>query len=216
MMPPALRPALLAAALLGTYAFSLAVRPVAPPALAALASLPMTLAPWNGQQAPPLSPEVAETLAADDYLRRYYIDGRRGVEMDISYYAQPRVGANIHSPLNCLPGNGWRITSVEHVDLPAEAGRHRLDQAQIRALTVERGSRRFAMAYWFQSRDRVVSGEFTTRFHLLADALRRRPTDAGLVRVMAPVTATNGAGETVRAFAARLVPELARVFNPSA
>ena len=212
-MPAAMRNALLAAAFLAAYGFTHLVTPVAPPALATLATLPMQLAPWRGREAPPLSPDVLATLAADDYLRRYYISGRRGVEIDISYYAQPRVGANMHSPLNCLPGNGWKITDVAHVTLSAGAGRGALNGAQIRAMTVQRGNRRFAMAYWFQSRDRVVSGEFTTRFHLLADALRRRPTDAGLVRVMAPLTEKNGAEQTVLAFAARVVPELAKLIG---
>jgi EpsI family protein len=209
-MPKPLRHALLATAFLVTYAFSFAVTPVAPASLANVAALPMTLAPWAGEQAPPLAPEVAATLAADEYVRRYYINGQRAVEMDVSYYAQPRVGANMHSPLNCLPGNGWRVTNAQHIPIAGT-----IEGAQVRALTVERGTRRFAMAYWFQSRDRVVSGEFETRFHLLADALRRRPTDAGLVRVMAPVQGNESAHDLVLAFAARLVPELARVFRPA-
>jgi EpsI family protein len=216
-MLPSLRPALLAGAFLATFGLTHALQPLAPRVRASIADLPMQLAPWAGREAPPLAPEVVATLAADEYVRRYYIapsaaaTGRRVVEMDVSYYAQPRVGATMHSPLNCLPGNGWQITSVAHV--PVSGGP---PGAQVRALTVTRGSRTYAMAYWFQSRDRVVSGELSTRFHLLADALRRRPTDAGLVRVMAPVTAGGSAEATVLAFASRLVPELARVLVPSA
>jgi hypothetical protein len=58
-----------------------------------------------------------------------------------------------------------------------------------------------------------VSGELSTRFHLLADALQRRPTGAGLVRVMAPITPNGSAEDAVLGFASRLVPELARVLK---
>lgn len=225
-MATSLRHALLAIAFLATYGFTHIVAPVAPAVPATLGALPMSLTPWAGFTAPALPPEVLETLAADDYIRRYYARpqapalpgdakapapaqgvAQEAIEMDISYYAQPRVGANMHSPLNCLPGNGWQITDMETVPL---AG---LDNVRVQALTVQRGEHRFAMAYWFQSRDRVITGEASTRFHLLADALHRRPTDTGIVRVMAPVNDATSAHAVVLAFASRLVPELTRVLR---
>jgi EpsI family protein len=244
-MGSTVRHALLAVAFLCTYGFTHIVAPVAPAVPASLGELPMTLVPWAGFTAPALPPEVLETLAADDYIRRYYARAKApalpdvakapappdvaeapavrnaaegpalqdvapaqdAVEMDISYYAQPRVGANMHSPLNCLPGNGWQIRDINTVAL---AG---LDNVRVQALTVERGQYRFAMAYWFQSRGRVITGEASTRFHLLADALQRRPTDTGIVRVMAPITGAGSAHRVVLAFASRLVPELTRVFR---
>ena len=211
-MRPSIRHGLLALAFLATYGFTHAVAPAAPSVPPAIAALPMTLVPWSGVEAPPLDPETAKVLAADEYVRRYYYagspaDSREAVEMDISYYAQPRVGANMHSPLNCLPGNGWKITKIDTVTLAGGSG------ARVRALTVARGQHRVAMAYWFQSRDRVVSGEASTRFHLLADALQRKPTDAGIVRVMAPFTGATSAESVVLAFAARLVPELTKVLR---
>ena len=86
-----------------------------------------------------------------------------------------------------------------------------LREIRVRTLIVERRQRQFAIAYWFQSGDRVIAEEASTRFHLLAEALRRRPTAAGLVRVMAPVDASHSAHDTVLIFASRLLPELARV-----
>lgn len=215
-MGASLRHVLLAIAFLGTYGFTHIVAPVAPAVPATLGQLPMTLAPWAGFIAPPLPPEVVETLAADDYIRRYYARpaapapqgvAQEAIEMDVSYYAQPRVGANMHSPLNCLPGSGWQITDMDTVSLPG------LNNVRVQALTVQRGEHRFAMAYWFQSRDRVITGEASTRFHLLVDALHRRPTDTGIVRVMAPVDNATSAHAVVLAFASRLVPELTRVLR---
>jgi EpsI family protein len=213
-MPVKLRQALLAAALLGTYALTHALEPVAPARHAPVSALPMTLAPWTGVTAPPLSAAVMRTLGADEYIRRWYRAGSgvasdrpEFVEMDVSYYAQPRVGATMHSPLNCLPGTGWTIARIETVALPG------VRNARVRALTVERRNRRFAMVYWFQSGDRILAEEAATRVQLLGDALRRRPSDAGLVRVMAPVSATGSAHAAVLAFASRLVPDLTRVLS---
>jgi EpsI family protein len=208
-MSSPLRHLLLAAGFLATLGFASTVKPVAPLAVAPLATIPMTLAPWTGTSAPPLAPDVQKTLAADQYIRRYYaVPGDEAVEMDIAYYAQPRVGANMHSPLNCLPGSGWRIASVEEIPIGDGA-----DAVQVRGLTVERGVHRYAMAYWFQSRDRIVSGEFAARFYLLGETLRRRPTDAGLVRVMAPITESGSAYTAVLSFASRLAPELAKILR---
>jgi EpsI family protein len=205
-MRGSLRPILLALAFLATYGFTRAVAPVPPAAPADLAALPMTLPPWAGVTAPPLPADVMAGLAADSYLRRYYGASQQWVEMDVAYYAQPRAGATMHSPLNCLPGSGWQITQVDTVTLP------HLADARIRAITVARGETRYAIAYWFQSGDRVLTGEASTRFQLLADALRRQPSDAGLVRVMAPLTTPN-ARTLVVDFAERLLPEVSRVFR---
>jgi EpsI family protein len=49
------------------------------------------------------------------------------------------------------------------------------------------GSQRDLVLYWYQSRDRVVAGEFTAKFWVMADAIRLNRTDTALVRVIVPV-----------------------------
>jgi EpsI family protein len=201
-----IRAAAVVVAFLATYALTHASGTVGQPPAPALEQIPMTLAQWNGAPAPPLDPAVAQVLAADQYVHRYYSGPQGVVEMDVAYYGQPRVGANMHSPLNCLPGNGWAINDSSYSPVSTTAG-----QWTVRNMTVERGPARFAMTYWFQSRNRIVSDELSSRFYLLADSLRRRPTDAGLVRLMMPA-AGNAAVEhaTLTAFATQLIPQLAQ------
>jgi EpsI family protein len=193
-------------ALLATYALTHASGTITPPPPPALDEIPMTLAAWTGEEAPPLDPAVAQVLAADQYVHRYYRGPEGAIEMDVAYYGQPRVGANMHSPLNCLPGNGWEVVDVSSIPVSTAAGR-----ATIRNMTVQRGTTRFAMTYWFQSRNRILGSELSSRFYVLADALRRRPTDAGLVRLMMPA-AENAAGQqaTLTAFAGQLIPALSQ------
>ena len=166
--------------------------------------LPMTVGPWSGAPAPALDPEVARILAADRYLHRYYTGPGGTIDMDVAYYAQPRVGANMHSPLNCLPGTGWEMVDVGETDVATAVGRWR-----VRDTIVERHGVRWAMAYWFQSNHRVVADEFAARLRLLGDALQTRRTDAGLVRLMMPVEGGVAARRAaLTSFATVLIPEI--------
>jgi EpsI family protein len=210
-----LRCAVVALAFAMTFLVSrTAVRATAPPS-APLDALPFVIDAWSGMTAPPLPADVTAGLAADRYLRRYYKHeqpARAGlIEMDISYYAQPRVGANMHSPLNCLPGNGWEVTRMRErmVDTPAGS-------FPVRELDVARGATRYVLTYWFQGRRRIVSSELEARYRLLTDAVMRRPADAGMVRLMMK------AGDrpevqraALAAFAAALIPDIAEVLRES-
>jgi EpsI family protein len=146
--------------------------------------IPFAFTDWAGRDAPALDPEVARVLAADQYVHRFYGLRRTAfadrVEMDIAYYERPQAGAAMHSPLNCLPGNGWQV--VESRTAPVRAGAHTWD---VRRLVVERKGHRIAMAYWFQHRGGVVGHELRQRLNLLTNGLQGRATDAALVRVMA-------------------------------
>jgi EpsI family protein len=124
--------------------------------------------------------------------------------MDVAYYGQPRVGANMHSPLNCLPGTGWTM---------GEPQTTRVGDWDVREVQVTRGRARFAMAYWFQSRARIESDEIAARLHLLGDALRRRPTDASVVRLIVPATDVPAADHAkLTGFAAQLIPAIGDLF----
>jgi EpsI family protein len=199
------RSAGVAALFVAAYLLTHATAPAASMPAPSLDSLPFQLTGWSGVTAPPLDPEVADTLAANAYVRRYYQGPDGLLEMDVAYYEQPRVGTTMHSPLNCLPGTGWEVTSVTTRPIATEAGTW-----GIRELTVERGATRYALSYWFQGRDGIVADELSARLRLLTDSLRRRPTDTALVRVMMPIS---GSGieerDRIAAFASRLIPELA-------
>jgi EpsI family protein len=197
----------LAILLSATFAVSQVARPVAAPHRVAMEGVPMNLAEWTGKSAPPLAPEDARILAADQYVHRYYAapDGRP-IEMDIAYYAQPQVGGTAHSPLNCLPGNGWTMSEPAIREIRSAAGTW-----TVREITVSRDGARWAMTYWFQGRQRVEANEFAARWNLLKDALSRRPADTAMVRVMTPLAIGDaGAHDALAAFSADLIPQVHR------
>ena len=170
-----------------------------------LESVPLRLTPWVGKDAPPLSSEDASLLAADGFLHRYYTDPRGTIEMDVAYYRRPRVGANMHSPLTCLPGNGWQIVETRTTSVATPMGHW-----PARELLVQRDAAGYALTYWFQSGSRIVADEFAARWYLLADALRWQPNGAGLVRVMMPVERGGVDERAILAeFSARLMPAVA-------
>jgi len=196
------------AAILGlTFAVSQVARPVAAPHHVAFDDLPMTLSDWTGESAPPLAPDVARILAADQYVHRYYsVPDGRSTEMDIAYYAQPHVGGTAHSPLNCLPGNGWTMGEPAVRAIRTDGGTW-----SVREITAARNNARWAMTYWFQGRHRVEADEFAARVNLFTDAIRRRPSDTAMVRVMRPLESGEADGpahDGLAAFAAVLIPQV--------
>jgi EpsI family protein len=200
------RPILVATLFVAAWVVSQTAAPAAPPTVPDFESIPFAMPGWSGETAPPLDPETLAALKADQYVHRYYSDGAAAVEMDIAYYGQPRVGSNMHSPLNCLPGTGWSVSDVRVVDVTSLAGTW-----PVRQMIVSRDNVRFAMTYWYQSRQRIIGEELKARLHLLGDAVRRRPTDAGVVRLLMPVDGSPSAHHTTMArFAAELMPEIAR------
>jgi EpsI family protein len=202
--PAQVRTAAVGAALVITL---IVTRLVSVPAAATLPNLDLlatTLGPWSGAPAPALDPEVARALAADRYVHRYYTGPGGTIEMDVAYYSQPRVGANMHSPLNCLPGTGWQMVDVGETNVATSIGRW-----QVRDTIVERRGTRYALTYWFQSNHRVVAGELSARFHLLGDAIQRQRTDAGLVRLIMPVRGDAAPERAVlTSFATLLIPQV--------
>jgi EpsI family protein len=181
------------------------------------AAIPLALGDWVGRDAPPLDPDVLRVLAADDYVHRYYgprvpnhgertADSGSRVEMDIAYYAQPQAGAAMHSPLSCLPGNGWQVIESTTMAVPLAQG-----SVDVRRLLVARGADRVAMTYWFQNRGAIVGNEYRQRLQLLSNGLKGRPTDAALVRVMSLDTAAGH--RSLAAFSRELARQLGVVFG---
>jgi len=171
------------------------------------AAIPLSFDGWSGRDAPPLDPDVARVLAADEYVHRYYGHRTAVVETDIAYYVRPQAGAAMHSPLNCLPGNGWQV--IESRTMPIETAGGPID---VRRLVIDRKGHRLAMTYWFQNRGAVIANEYRQRLRLLLSGLRGEPTDAALVRVMARDTPQGRAA--METFTRGMMARLDAVFRP--
>ena len=74
---------------------------------AGLATVPMVLGDWVGQDVP-VDPEIVEKAQTDDYLNRVYEDRRHPGRRVWLWMNYSRKGNNLrHSPEICLPSGGW-------------------------------------------------------------------------------------------------------------
>ena len=172
------------------------------------ASFPMTIDGWRAVNDPPMEDEILKVLGVDDYLSRaYYRPDGAGVGLYMGFYGSQRQGDTIHSPLNCLPGAGWEPLSEGRLVIPDVDGLGRA--IEINRYVVQKGLDRQMVLYWYQSHDRVVASEYTSRLFLIGDAIRLNRTDGSMVRVIAPIPQGSDGSD-----AERLATEFVRVLFP--
>ena len=157
------------------------------PAVAPLTDFPAEVQGWTMVQNTPVEKEVLEVLKADDTLSRVYVDPAKtaGASLFLAFFKTQRAGQAPHSPKNCLPGSGWEPSETGTIDLqiPGEdAG-----PITINRYVVSRGEDKSVVLYWYQSRSRVIAGEFSAKLWLVADSIRFNRSDTALVRIVVPV-----------------------------
>ena len=166
-----------------------------------LASLPMQIAGWQGLPAPDLEANIVTVLGVDEYVNRLYSRSREvGVGLYIGYYQSQRQGDTIHSPLNCLPGDGWQPMKRGHATIPvglqdlSHTGGN-LRSIEVNRYVVQKGLDKLVILYWYQSHGRIVASEYWGKIYMVVDAIRMNRTDGALVRVVSPVAGSDAAAE---------------------
>jgi len=137
--------------------------------------------------------ETEKVLRADDYLSRNFESGDRVASFYAGYYATQRTGSTYHSPLNCLPGSGWVMSGGGQVTITPSNGS---SPFAANRYVVQNGNNRALMVYWYQGRGRAEASEYWAKIHTVLDSVRRRRSDAAMVRVMVPLTDSQKDAET--------------------
>lgn len=180
------------------------IRPsTAPQQHRALEEFPTAIGVWQSEDLP-YSPAVVQAIGADDYTNREYSGGDRPVELYIGYFKDQRSGDAIHSPKNCLPGEGWEPVRSTMLQI-GSANKPVLVNEYI----VEKGKSRDLVLYWYQTHDRIVASEYWAKFWLVADGVRNRSTDGTMIRIW--TTAEDGevsAQARATDFARRIYPQV--------
>jgi EpsI family protein len=182
-----------------------------PPPRAVFVDFPMKLDGWLGTSLS-LEKQYIDALKFDDYvLADFRFGDGQPVNFYAAYYQSQRKGQSAHSPKSCLPGGGWEISSLQHMDLPASSGMDR--PLPVNRALIQKDSQRQIVLYWFKQRDRILNNEYMVKAYLFWDALSRGRTDGALVRIASPV----GPGETeeivdqrLLRFVSTIEPELHR------
>jgi EpsI family protein len=175
-------------------------------------AFPFEFETWRGEPGAELDAQTLAVLGADEYLTRIYAGSDRApVDFYVGYYESQRQGDLIHSPMNCLPGSGWEPVQTGRIMVPL--GGPEPQTLELNRFVIQKGEYRQIVLYWYQSHGRAVASEYTSRMHMVIDAVRLNRTDAALVRVVTPIDPRRG-GEAAAerravAFVRDMYPRLA-------
>lgn len=145
-------------------------------------SFPLRIGSWNGQRLADFDAETLATLGVSDYLNASYRSGSDQVFLYLGYYRSQRAGESIHSPRNCLPGNGFEVLEASRgeLDIPALGKRIPVNRYHL-----QRGQEQLVVLYWYETHGRVIANEYTSKAVLVWEAMRTGRSDGALVRIMA-------------------------------
>ncbi|MFN0141380.1 MAG: exosortase C-terminal domain/associated protein EpsI [Pyrinomonadaceae bacterium] len=172
-----------------------------------LTELSTTLGDWRQRGSEIKFGEGVEgVLKTTDYTMREYTNPEgRVANIYVGYYATQRTGATYHSPQNCLPGAGWVLSDPQSVEITTVDGRTFTANRYI----IENGIYKEVMIYWYQGRGRIEASEYRDKINTVLDSVKRRRTDAAMVRVMTSVGSDEAASlEAASTLAARLAEQL--------
>lgn len=169
-----------------------------------LETFPFVVQGWRGFDGAPLDADTVRVLGADAYLNRIYENDTGVVSLFVGYYEAQRPGNAIHSPKNCLPGNGWEPVQQHTTEIDARGVR-----VPVNRVVVERRGDRQLVLYWFEGRGRLLASEYANTLALLVDGWRLHRTDGALVRIVTPLAGTERQAEaTAVGFARAAMPAL--------
>jgi EpsI family protein len=152
-----------------------------PPEDVDLERIPLAFADYEGRELE-VSERVLAQLRTDALLVREYVGSDElPVWLLIDYHRTQQAGSTVHSPRVCYPGTGWRVVHVSYEDAP-EVPSRRLCWLELE----NEGYRRLA-TYWYESRWGDASDELSLKANVVRSAVARRPSDAAIVRVSAPI-----------------------------
>ena len=179
----------------GLAFYTVALRAETTPTVAALSTLASRLGDWQLYKDIKMDQDTLDVLKADDTLNRVYVRPEQNVSafLFVAFFKTQRTGQAPHSPKNCLPGNGYEPLESGHIQVTVPG---RAEPIEINRYLTARGDEKSVTLYWYQSHDRVIAGEFSAKFWLIADSIRYRRSDTSLVKVVVPVHDNNADAAT--------------------
>jgi EpsI family protein len=195
----------------------LAAGPRILPADPDLGAFPKTLGAWTFLGDDKLDPATAQQLGADVVLNRYYSLAGTNLAANVFvgwYRSQTEGIRQPHSPQVCLPANGWTTDRSDQVRIATDAGTIDVNRLAISNASVGNQGQRGAMLYWYQTPNRVVSGDWAAKFWFVEEAVQSRRTDAAFVRVFIPYSSQESAATEAAQSLTRLVYPVLRSALP--
>ena len=134
---------------------------------------------------------------------------KEAVNLYIAYYDEQQAGESAHSPRACIPGGGWKIQTLEEVNLEGVLYHGR--SLKVNRLLIKQGDYSQLVYYWFNQRGRNMANEYLVKWYLFWDALNQHRTDGALIRLttfLPPGQDIELADMRLKKFAAELVKHI--------
>jgi len=146
------------------------------------AEFPLEFDKWQGRTGY-LEADIIDVLKVTDYLMSDYRNTEDGGSINFysAYYSSQKKGASAHSPRSCIPGGGWRITSLQNHNISGTT----IDGVPfvVNRLVIEKDETKQLVYYWFQQRGRLVTNEYMMKWWLFWDSMNLHRTDGALMRL---------------------------------
>lgn len=151
------------------------------PVRQAFSHFPLAIDEWRGKREM-LEDIYLNELKLDDYLLVDYLGApQKPVNLYVAYYASQKKGQSAHSPRTCIPGGGWKITSLASHQLDGVLFKDR--PLVVNRTVIQKDEHKQLVYYWFQQRGRNLTNEYLVKWYIFWDALTRNRTDGALMRV---------------------------------
>lgn len=181
--------------------------------------LPLQLGEWTGRDDRPLDARSKSVLQLDRSVKRVYTNKEGKIVFVYIGYWREQTGekqAGKHSPVLCLPANGWKIGVPQPVQLKA-AGSPEITVSSLPASF--RGSKSL-FKYWFFSGTQMFRDETEALLRTSFGMFTRTRTDGGIVEITVPFDTSlptseqeKRANELATDFAKHLYPALRDVLK---
>jgi EpsI family protein len=157
---------------------------------------------WKGEEVS-LREFEEDLLKPESHLYLRYESSEHGepIYVFLGYFRDQRMGIQIHSPINCLPGSGWNLTRSEKFR-PSGLS------FDTRRLVAERSGQQREVYYWFITSSGITSSEYMLKLAQLKSGLLLRSKDALFVRISVGITG----GEVLEQMDA-FIPEFTRILE---
>jgi exosortase D (VPLPA-CTERM-specific) len=170
-------------------------------------TFPSTFGNWQGKDER-IEQIYLDALKLDDYILTDFMNPNSpAVNFYVAYYASQRKGQSAHSPRTCIPGGGWKITSLDRYAVNGITTNGQT--LMVNRTVIQMGDYRQLVYYWFQQRGRNLTNEYLVKWFLFWDALTRNRTDGALVRITTEVRTSENIAD-----ADRRLTDFFKIVNP--
>ena len=173
------------------------------------AEFPLEVESWKGKTGY-LEQIYIDVLRFTDYIMSDYTnENQESINFYVAYYASQKSGSSAHSPRSCIPGGGWRITSLTQKVVEGAA----VDGVplEVNRLVIQKDETKQLVYYWFQQRGRIVTNEYMMKWWLFWDSMNQHRTDGALMRlttVLQPGQDISIADKRLEDFSRKIAPIL--------